>query len=441
MPAWLIAIGVIGALIIIGLAIYYLLRGAPASEPPAPPSSVSGRARLEPTFIEEFAERLETVKAKLSYPLEPPAAEPPQDQAGAPPAGAVLPPQPATSGVGAKSLAERYPPSYVEDLREFQDRLIRDGVIPESERLALANEAEITAFLRKALDYLLARELERPETGQAFAGARLTQDPNSGVLEYQGTPGRISPKFPREFYELAPGRITADGQWTEEELFHTLYPDFYLDELAFLQDLMVSGGILKPEERAALENTAEVEALTLRMVGYLASQELISGREEKNFRYGITQVLPGLQEFEIKQVQSKRQAAAEPGSDVAYRVDSSGAFEAPGSRGGNLFALGYAGKLVSGALAFLGPVLEQFGISAAYGAVVDGGGAGGVSLPVEFGYCYRGIGIALPLGYNFWTECCSCCEPCGKACCPVGCLDLCGGNAIWDPTSGLCGCG
>lgn len=79
---------------------------------------------------------------------------------------------------------------------------------------------------------------------------------------------------------------------------------------------------------------------------------------------------------------------------------------------------------------------------------------------VTSGDCYKDDNPANPIpGPNIWAECCNCgliCTPSGcdfvkdcgpqsiKCDVPLGCLNLaCGNfpNAIWDPTTGICGCG
>jgi len=248
---------------------------------------------------------------------------------------------------------------------------------------------------------------------------------------------------------------------TDEEVFVRLWPETYRNALVGIQNVIIKDGIITgniretaltpdigPEDSEPLANwsipdgekitvfksDADIYRANLLILYYAFKNGYITETEYNNFKKGITELLPKIVEIEkayIRQGGTGSQSSVLPGYQSLSSDNSSIEF---------LF------KNIFEGLKYVFYVAEP-----ANAAWIRGGDCYKDDAP------YPG---APPLGYNGATFCCNCgfvhrsrcrwsfrfdCGTGGSACdIQLGCLNrICGGtpNAIWDPSSGLCGCG
>ncbi len=208
---------------------------------------------------------------------------------------------------------------------------------------------------------------------------------------------------------------------TESEKVAALYPQYYLDQLSYLQDLMISEGILT--ERLQFKTLAEVQEFNRNALEYAIAEGIVTPEDGQNFLNGLNVELPKLQEFELQiYIEQQQQPTSKADEPLAFGV--CGADEQP-------LTLDYTtvswitrvGSAISSALTVLGIAPTAEAIALSPDCFKDNGGIPG------------------PPGTDFITPCCNCCIRRGRRCVPVGCLNTCPGNAIWDAATGICGCG
>ncbi|MFC1625300.1 hypothetical protein ACFL1O_00220 [Patescibacteria group bacterium] len=191
-----------------------------------------------------------------------------------------------------------------------------------------------------------------------------------------------------------PEQVSKPTELTDEEYFDLFYPESYIEYLNTMQETMVDDNYINNEEVVVFEVESDVYPILVKIIDYVADKEYITEVERLSFKGGVE---------ELKELNK---------IERPYMIEQ----------------------------------LLGFLIRKAYAFEVSAGAE-----------CYR-MGVGGPIGFNAASFCCNCgwyctpkgciflpdCGP-GSAAChiPLGCLNsLCFGRpAIWDPMTGICGCG
>lgn len=197
--------------------------------------------------------------------------------------------------------------------------------------------------------------------------------------------------------------------FSNEEYFTRLYGEDYLKKLNILQDFLVSDGFMKVSDRITFKTEADAYKLFNVLLDFALSKNYITAGQEKNLRQGVNVELKYVNQMERQSMEKMLR------EELGFNWQE------------------FFNQLVI----FMNPVAS----------------AQEVSIGVE---CYR-MGGNPAVGYNTWTMCCNCgffcsygctyfqdCGPSSVNCnVPMGCLNsMCFGMAaIYDPTTGICGCG
>lgn len=262
------------------------------------------------------------------------------------------------------------------------------------------------------------------------------------VYEDDFVAGTISKPYFNPGYTSPAERVAAseDGgyvDWvppTDEEVFQRLFPDFYLDGLSSRQDLLINTGYFKEEDRLTFDSLDNVVEGLDRGLLFLLDSGNITQEEYTKLRKGLYGEFSDLIKYEWEQLKN------ENGPYDMNKIKE-GSLNVKNFWPPRLMAL-YTENTCGGKEGvFLGIWRKIIGFFSPESAYAGGGCgfdmAGGVC--VEGVLCYR-TGPPVPGGVNLWAPCCCCCA--GKT--PIGCLNaVCTGlrAAIWDPMTGICGCG
>ncbi len=192
---------------------------------------------------------------------------------------------------------------------------------------------------------------------------------------------------------------------TDDE-FHFLYPDIFIASLMEAQNLFIKEYDLAYEPLLKIETDSHVRFIEEKIVAGLLSAGMITEEEAERFITTIRFTLPQLQLTELK----NRKSLILNQSFILSPSSSQ-----PLSKG--LFFAGLIERLY---IVFIPEAQAKV-----------------------CGYCYRTpvcfqVGLPSPVGFNIWKAFCYC-TGCYYG---QGCLDFCEGmSAIWDPMTGICGCG
>lgn len=202
---------------------------------------------------------------------------------------------------------------------------------------------------------------------------------------------------------------------SEQEIFERLFPQFYIDYLNDLQEQLISVGYLKPEERRVFDSLNDIVSFLDREIGYLLEVRTLSQAEYKRLREGLYGDFARLIRMEAEQLRSSSLAP-----DLEKHMANNQKLLPPLSQRSE--SAGFC-KAREG----LFDKLRQL-VKGIFGGFVKAQGD-----------CYR-QGIGRPWGYNLWAPCCDCKM---LFIIPIGCLNaVCPFYpAIWDPMTGICGCG
>jgi hypothetical protein len=194
---------------------------------------------------------------------------------------------------------------------------------------------------------------------------------------------------------------------TDEE-FHSLYPDVFIASLMEAQNLFIKEYCPDYVPLSKIETDSQVRFVEEKLVTVLLSADMITKEQADIYTNTIRFTLPKLQ---LQELQNRKSLS------LSKFVPANACFFQPSFKRGLFFA-GLIEKLYS---VFL-PKAQA----------------------TPCGYCYSWpecfqVGVPNPLpGANIWKPFCYC-NGCYFG---QGCLDFCGWqSAIWDPMTGICGCG
>ncbi len=190
---------------------------------------------------------------------------------------------------------------------------------------------------------------------------------------------------------------------TDEEWFKITYPEDYLDYLVDLEGLMKEEGFLADSEKFEFKSEEEITSFLHRAIDFFLQEGILTEETAKNFRNGIDVVLPDFQKEERHQLEAKLNI-------LSFRLNHK---------------------------------IEEFGLFNRIKCLIDSffktDAWAFVSFCEEGVLCFR-AGAPAPIGTNLWAPCC-CCKHKKHM---IGCLNsVCPSpaSAIWDPMTGICGCG
>ena len=212
--------------------------------------------------------------------------------------------------------------------------------------------------------------------------------------------------------EAAFFRNQAGKALAPEQIFSMLSVTSYVHALNNLQDSIIKENQMSADERISLDSHEHVVAFLVKSLDYLKEKGTIDREDYAQFKDMLPQYY-----FDLKrqEEQAARSASEKSSTPTAYHSPARASLVSP-----ILKAAGHAGIFNGLAMGFK----MIFGIQSA-SAVVD---------------CFRSGGIPLVPGPNLWAPCCNCTVN-GY---PIGCLNLMCASwpaAIYDQTTGVCGCG
>lgn len=236
----------------------------------------------------------------------------------------------------------------------------------------------------------------------------------------------VTSYFNRQIQSIAPR--ANERVFTDAEMLDLIWPAEYRKRLKVVRDFMVHDGFLVASETGDLSTEAEMYQFFNDMNAYARQKDWITKEQFDAFSKGIASVLP-------KTVEAEK----------------------------NLYRRGIPLTTTTSANRALSPHTNRKDLTRnLWGEVLSvmtaPRSAQAAYVPGEI-LCYKDDAPLSPLpGYNAFAPCCNCglhcsfgctylqnCGPYGAACTvQFGCLNLmCAGslNAIYDPTTGLCGCG
>lgn len=175
-------------------------------------------------------------------------------------------------------------------------------------------------------------------------------------------------------------------------LFSKIWPDFYIQYLRNMQDVLVQEGIYT-EKKYDFALESEIFTFLDDFIAFLLQNNVLTSQDADRLRKGLREDLPWSQDAELYM------------RERAQRILKF------------IFAF-FAGN----------EAYAQFSFPFSPG-----------------GDCYKDLAPLNPVpGVNLWAPCCDCEVDFGAGPVPIGCLNaVCAAwpNAIWDPATGICGCG
>ncbi|MDP3769418.1 MAG: hypothetical protein U1A25_03160 [Candidatus Sungbacteria bacterium] len=210
----------------------------------------------------------------------------------------------------------------------------------------------------------------------------------------------------------------------DREVFHIMNPPSYISLWATLQDELIAEKWMAEHERIPLDSEEHVISFIIKSLDYSLAEEGITPREYAVFK----EILPGyylnLKRWEaenlryILEQERKKQSLSKTLISLSHMFAySSPRVFPPQSSSHTLIQHMNVTDTIR--------ILSQFIFSPKAAFALE---------PV----CFRTSGVAGPAGFNSWAPRCT---RKGKV---YGCLtDVCAGwpNALWDSTTGICGCG
>lgn len=222
---------------------------------------------------------------------------------------------------------------------------------------------------------------------------------------------------------------TAAESLSDEEVFEKLFPAYYLDAVNYYQEELVNLGYLRLEDCLVLDSTDNLIEVLDRELTYLLDTKDIGQQEYNRLRKGLHGDFLTLTDWDFEQL--KNPSATIPPPVLEGNLDEEQLLGC--SCGCDYKDYGNFWSLVAGKLE---NVLTNFAEQSIWGRSTY---ALEVCVEGVPGFCYRS-GPPIPAGVNLWAPCC-CCRRHHKR---VGCLNkVCPRphSAIWDPMTGICGCG
>lgn len=209
----------------------------------------------------------------------------------------------------------------------------------------------------------------------------------------------------------------------DEEVFHILNPPAYVKLWSTLQDDLIAQNWMNENERIPLDSEEHIIAFIIKSLDYSLEEEGITPHEYTVFK----EILPGyylnLKQWEAKNLrytleqERKKQSFSET-SHLSHIFPYSSPHGLPSQSPSHIF-IGQVS--LTDSIRTLSEFIFKPKPAFAQGPV-----------------CFRTSGVAGPVGFNSWAPRCT---RRGKV---YGCLtDVCAGwpNALWDPMTGICGCG
>lgn len=211
------------------------------------------------------------------------------------------------------------------------------------------------------------------------------------------------------------------NQQLDEEVFRILNPKAFLDVIVELQDILVQNHYIKDSERIAFTSEENNVHFFLQFIDYLYAEKVLTAEDYQRFKT----VLPGYY------LNLRRWEAENLRNTLKKKSAQKNAYQSPLSIIGTPYMLYLAQEIgLTKIIKITSHVLNpRTYIETACAASCT---------PPPGPDCFQ-VGPPAPVGYNVFAPCCSCCVK-GV---PIGCLNLyCAGkSAIWDPMTGICGCG
>lgn len=85
---------------------------------------------------------------------------------------------------------------------------------------------------------------------------------------------------------------------TDEEWFKIAYPDYYLEYLQVLQNLMIEKGFLAASEKVEFKEEKDINPFLYKVIEFALKEKIYNQQQADSARYGIDVVLPVLQKQE-----------------------------------------------------------------------------------------------------------------------------------------------
>ncbi len=120
--------------------------------------------------------------------------------------------------------------------------------------------------------------------------AEIKPESDSNPLSEAGSVRQVfSQNTPTE----TPKRVLTDEEW-----FKIAYPDYYLEYLRLMQNLMVERGFLAASEKVEFKEAKDINPFLYKVIDFALKENIYDRQQAANARYGIDVVLPMLQKGE-----------------------------------------------------------------------------------------------------------------------------------------------
>lgn len=221
---------------------------------------------------------------------------------------------------------------------------------------------------------------------------------------------------------------TSTGPVTQEDVFRILWPASYREDLQRIEDIMVQEKFLREDQRRSFTIENEIFDFYADLLIFMKNRGEITQEEHANFTRGVQTILPPL-------IQKEREALVR-GLNISSALPGGQRLSRPNS-------LKKTAKDLLNGLAHVFKLAEPanalwFGVPSCYKDDVPFYPVPGPNL---IGFCCNCGYFCASFGCTFLPWCGNQSVFCNV---PVGCLNLVcrtWPNAIWDPTTGICGCG
>lgn len=298
-------------------------------------------------------------------------------------------------------------------------------------------------FIRK-INLLQSKELETAKRISIIAGQDMEENTHSSISMSDNIFKEtfVDPFLKNQYFEgvfrdsavLGFQKSETSLLLSEKEIFSRIWPEDYIKYLRDLEDLMRKDNYLATEEAILLDSDETIFSFLGEVVNYARQNNWIKPEDAKNLEKGLRDVLPVIlnQERDALRKNISRKSIV-PGDQDLF----------PGENKEN-----NAKNIIDSILNGLKYVILQARPAFAQGWV---------ALDV---ICYKDLNpLYLVPGFNLFSFCCNCGIRCVPTACvfipncgpfsifcdiPLGCLNkVCAAwpNAIWDPLTGICGCG
>jgi hypothetical protein len=225
----------------------------------------------------------------------------------------------------------------------------------------------------------------------------------------------------------APPNYSPSHPVSEAEVFNEMNPPSYIDLLSYYQDQLIGIEFIAPSERLTFDSEENIRVFLVKGLEYLAEVGAVEPEDYQRLKSFLSSDYTVWRQKEAEAVRRRLEGRPQGGASPLTPFSSYAGFGP------------YPHPILSN------PLTKKLGFWGALKVTLSFLGVRNTSAQIPVPDCYKDYNpFFFVRGFNAWAGCCNCCVGAGKACVGAGCLNgVCAGwpNAIWDPVTGICGCG